>query len=45
MIKFIEELGADWNISDAPESGIYLLPEGSVPCDDAVRIWPERRGV
>ena len=39
MMCSIEELGADRNMyPDAPESGIYLLPEDSVPGDDAVRI-------
>lgn len=39
MMCSIEELGSDRNMyPDAPESGIYLLPEDSVPGDDAVRI-------
>ena len=39
MMCSIEELGADRNMyPDAPESGIYLLTEDSVPGDDAVRI-------
>ena len=39
MMCSIEELGADRNMyPDAPESGIYLLPEDSVPGDDAVRV-------
>ena len=39
MMCSVEELGADRNMyPDAPESGIYLLPQDSVPGDDAVRI-------
>lgn len=39
MMCSIEELGADRNMyPDAPESGIYILPENAVPGEDAVAL-------
>ena len=39
MMCSIEELGADRNMyPDAPESGIYILPEDAVPGEDAVAL-------
>ena len=39
MMCSIEELGADRNMyPDAPENGIYILPEDAVPGEDAVAL-------